>query len=69
MILKNPQVRSELSLSALGLFFQEQEEGDAISSAILWYEVLHPTFTIYGQVLLRYIYPYMGVEEVVKRKD
>lgn len=45
---KESQVRSELSLSALGLFFQEQEEGDVISSAILWYEVLHPTFTIYG---------------------
>jgi hypothetical protein len=40
-----------------------------INSALLWYEALHPTFTIYGQVLLRYIYPYMGVEEVVKRKD
>jgi hypothetical protein len=40
-----------------------------ISSALLWYETLHPIFTIYGQVLLIYIYPYMGVEEVVKRKD
>jgi hypothetical protein len=40
-----------------------------INSALLWYEALHTTFTIYGQVLLRYIYPYMGVEEVVKRKD
>jgi hypothetical protein len=40
-----------------------------ISSTLLWYEVLHTTFTIYGKVLLGYIYPYMGVEEVVKRKD
>jgi hypothetical protein len=40
-----------------------------ISSALLWYEALHPTFTINGKVLLRYIYPYMGVEEVVKGKD
>ena len=58
LILKNPQVRSELRLSALGLFFQEQKEGDQLcdfmvrgpSSHIyhIWISTIKIYLSIYG---------------------